>query len=120
MIGTNFMEEIDCGSFFDHIDDLLEFPNDDVEIGKSGSGSGGIIGCDAFPPLWPEDALDPDHLSGPGSDAAFSNGNSASDLSTELAVPVSPQLWPTNIINFSNYDYYDFLLILILILINSY
>lgn len=88
MIGTNFMEEIDCGSFFDHIDDLLEFPNDDdVEIGKSGSGSGGIIGCDAFPPFWPEDSLEPDHLSGPGSDQAFSNGNSASDLSAELSVP---------------------------------
>lgn len=75
------MEEIDCGNFFD---DLLEFPNDDVEnclVGKSSSG--GIIGYDAFPPLWTGNSLDPVDLPGP----AFSNANSASDLSAELSVP---------------------------------
>ncbi|KAF2318525.1 hypothetical protein GH714_008623 [Hevea brasiliensis] len=32
MIGpANFIDEIDCGSFFDHIEDLLDFPTDDIE-----------------------------------------------------------------------------------------
>lgn len=35
MVGPNFMDEIDCGSFFDHIDDLLDFPVKDVDGGAA-------------------------------------------------------------------------------------
>uniref|UniRef100_A0A5B6YV57 GATA transcription factor n=1 Tax=Davidia involucrata TaxID=16924 RepID=A0A5B6YV57_DAVIN len=77
MMGPNFMDEIDCGSFFDQIDDLIEFPADN----EGGLGSGN---CNDFPSIWsnPLEAL-------PGSDPIFSgnNSNSASDLSAELSVP---------------------------------
>ncbi|PON67969.1 GATA transcription factor [Trema orientale] len=76
MIGPNFMDEIDCGSFFDHIDDLLDFPCDDVDTGLGPS-----TDTKAFPSIW---STQPDSL--PGSDSVFS-GNSASDLSAELSVP---------------------------------
>ncbi|KAL9422174.1 hypothetical protein AB3S75_034440 [Citrus x aurantiifolia] len=74
MIGTNFMDEIDCGSFFDHIDDLLDFPNEDVEAGLPNADS------NSFPSIWPTQS---DSL--PGSDSVFSN--SSTDLSTQLSVP---------------------------------
>lgn len=83
MIGTNFMEEIDCGNFFDHIDDLLDFPADDLEGGViSGGGD-----PDGFQSIWPPPTSD----SLPGSASIFpgNNSNSASDLSAELSVPVS-------------------------------
>lgn len=82
MIGPNFIDEIDCGSFFDTIDDLLDFPNDDVE-----SGLGPAPDCNgAFNnSLWPNQS---GSLPAPN-DAVFSAGNSASDLSAELSVPVS-------------------------------
>lgn len=78
-MGSNLMDEIDCGSFFDHIDDLIECPPDN----DTGLGSGS---CNDFPNIWTntsEDLLD--------SDPIFSgrNINGASDLSAELAVPVS-------------------------------
>ncbi|EOY18664.1 hypothetical protein QUC31_006413 [Theobroma cacao] len=80
MIGpTNFIDEIDCGSFFDHIDDLLDFPNEDVEAGLSASDS--AVNASAFPSIWTTHSE-----SLPGSDSVFSN-NSASDLSAELSVP---------------------------------
>ncbi|KAJ0102298.1 hypothetical protein Patl1_06089 [Pistacia atlantica] len=75
MIGPNFMDEIDCGSFFDHIDDLLDFPNEDIEAGLAAADS------KSFPSLWPTQS---DSL--PGSDSVFSN-NSSTDLSAELSVP---------------------------------
>lgn len=78
MIGPNFMDEIDCGSFFDHIDDFLDFPGDDVDAGLGPSTDN-----KAFPSIW---STQSDSL--PGSDSVFS-GNSASDLSAELSVPVS-------------------------------
>ncbi|KAI4346329.1 hypothetical protein L6164_007236 [Bauhinia variegata] len=76
MIGPNFMDEIDCGSFFDHIDDLLDFPAEDIDASLPTTGN-----CNAFPSIWPADSE-----SLPGSDSVFS-GNSTSDLSTELSVP---------------------------------
>lgn len=83
MIGpTSFIDEIDCGSFFDHIDDLLDFPNVDVEAGLSPSDS--AINAADFPSIWT--TTHPESL--PCSDSVFSN-NSASDLSAELSVPVS-------------------------------
>lgn len=79
MMGSaDFAEEIDCGSFFDQIDDLIDFPAD--------NGCGLSSGADDFPNIWsnPSGCL-------PGSDPIFTgnNGNSASDLSAELSVPVS-------------------------------
>ncbi|XWS66168.1 hypothetical protein CRYUN_Cryun05aG0176700 [Craigia yunnanensis] len=76
MIGpTKFIDEIDCGSFFDHIDDLLDFPNEDVEAGLSAFDSA------AFPSIWTTNSE-----SLPASDSVFCN-KSASDLSAELSVP---------------------------------
>lgn len=77
MSGANFMDELDCGSFFDHIDDFIEFPADD-ETGLN------MINCNEFPSIWTDNS---DTL--PCSDPIFSgsNSNSASDLSAELAVP---------------------------------
>ncbi|GFY84561.1 hypothetical protein Acr_03g0013350 [Actinidia rufa] len=63
------------GSFFDHIDDLIDFP--------AGNGCGlGSGRCADFPSIWanPPAAL-------PGSDPILSNNNSASDLSAELSIP---------------------------------
>lgn len=77
MSGTQMMEEIDCGNFFDQIDDLLEFPNDDVEKGFVDNGVG-INQYNDFPPVfWSENS--------PVFSAATSN--TASDLSAELSVP---------------------------------
>ncbi|KAA8539307.1 hypothetical protein F0562_025999 [Nyssa sinensis] len=77
MMGPNFMDEVDCGSFFDQIDDLIEFPADN-EVGF-GSGNG-----NDFPSIWSNHS---EPL--PGSDPIFpcNNGNSASDLSADLSVP---------------------------------
>ncbi|XP_028773604.1 GATA transcription factor 8 [Neltuma alba] len=78
MIGPNFMDELDCGSFFDHIDDLLDFPAEDVDASALPTGAGN---CSAFPSIWTGES---DSL--PGSDSVFS-GNNTSDLSAELSVP---------------------------------
>ncbi|XP_020229701.1 GATA transcription factor 8 isoform X2 [Cajanus cajan] len=77
MVGPNFMDEIDCGSFFDHIDDLLDFPVEDVDAAAAtlppvAAGAGN---CNSLASIWPAQ-----------SDSVFS-GNSASDLSAELSVP---------------------------------
>lgn len=89
MIGpANFMDEIDCGSFFDHIDDLLDFPTDDIEACLSGpdcttTTKNNNANANSFPSIW---STQSDSI--PCSDSVFSN-NSASDLSAELSVPVS-------------------------------
>ncbi|XP_019198448.1 PREDICTED: GATA transcription factor 8-like [Ipomoea nil] len=72
---SNFVDEIDCGSFFDHIDDLIDFPPEN-ECGGVGSGD-----CANFPSIWDEPL--------PDSDPIFSaaHSHSASDLSAELSVP---------------------------------
>lgn len=76
------MDEIDCGSFFDHIDDLLDFPVEDVDGGGASLPSVAATGnCNSLASIWP-----PESESFPGSDSMFS-GNSASDLSAELSVP---------------------------------
>lgn len=87
-MGPNFGDEIDCGSFFDQIDDLIEFPsdNDCGEGGVSGfvaDGSFVIDGCNNFPDVWSGSLPDNDPL------FSGSQINSASDLSAELSVPVS-------------------------------
>ncbi|EXB51749.1 GATA transcription factor 9 [Morus notabilis] len=78
MIGPNFMDEIDCGSFFDHIDDLLvDFSGDDVDTGL-----GPKPEANPFTSIWSTTQSE----SLPSSDSVFS-GKSASDLSAELSVP---------------------------------
>lgn len=76
-MGSNVVDEIDCGSFFDHIDDLIDFPLENENVGLSSTD------CKDFPSIW-NDPL-------PDSDSLFSGShrNSASDLSAELSVPVS-------------------------------
>ncbi|KAE9589163.1 putative transcription factor C2C2-GATA family [Lupinus albus] len=87
MVGLNFMDELDCGSFFDQIDDLLDFPVEDVVDDGSTtittalpavSASGN---CNSLDSIWP-----PESESFPCPDSIFS-GKSASDLSAELSVP---------------------------------
>lgn len=78
------MDEIDCGSFFDHIDDLLDFPVEDVDGGAATLPSVAAAGnCNSLASIWPAESD-----SFPTSDSVFS-GNTASDLSAELSVPVS-------------------------------
>jgi hypothetical protein len=79
MIGAapNFMDEIDCSSFFDHIDDLLDFPADDDNNNVDAE----ITQSDSFPSVW---QTQPDSTTA-ASDSVFSA--TASDLSTELSVP---------------------------------
>ncbi|KAE8711970.1 hypothetical protein F3Y22_tig00110266pilonHSYRG00024 [Hibiscus syriacus] len=96
MIGpAAFIDEIDCGSFFDHIDDLLDFPNDDVGFSASDS----AVNAAAFPSIWTAQSE-----SFPGSDSVFSN-NSSSDLRAELSVPYEDVVqleWLSNFVDDSN------------------
>lgn len=80
MVGKNFVDEIDCSSFFDQIDDLLDFPSDDIDAALPGGPSSD---SKSFPSIWSTQSE-----SLPGSDSVFSN-NSSTDLSAELSVPVS-------------------------------
>ncbi|KAK9707276.1 hypothetical protein RND81_07G185800 [Saponaria officinalis] len=72
---NNIIEEIDGGSFFDQIDDFLDFPNDDIDSGVFGSRD--VLDSAAFQNAWSENSPD------------FSVGQSqsASHLSAELSVP---------------------------------
>ncbi|XP_073126112.1 GATA transcription factor 8-like [Henckelia pumila] len=77
---SNFMDEIDCGNFFDQIDDLIEFPPEN----ECGGGGGNLVGsgeCKDFPSMW-NDAF-------PETDVLFSGrrNTTASDLSAEFFVP---------------------------------
>ncbi|GAA0185618.1 zinc finger transcription factor [Lithospermum erythrorhizon] len=67
-----FLDEIDCESFFYHVDDLIDFPSEN-EYGGLNTGD--------FPPIW-DDTLSLDDPIFP-----FYNGNCVSELSTELPVP---------------------------------
>ncbi|XP_009760862.1 GATA transcription factor 8-like [Nicotiana tabacum] len=71
-MGSNMVDEIDCGSFFDQIDDLIEFPSENECGGFSSTD------CKEFPSIWDQP-----------SDPLFSGSynNSPSDLSAELSVP---------------------------------
>uniref|UniRef100_A0A0V0I6V5 GATA transcription factor n=1 Tax=Solanum chacoense TaxID=4108 RepID=A0A0V0I6V5_SOLCH len=74
-MGSDFVDEIDCSSFFDHMEDLIEFSPENE--------CGGLdaVDCKDFPSIW-NDSL-------PDSDPLFSGSysNSASDFSAELSVP---------------------------------
>ncbi|XP_010554544.1 PREDICTED: GATA transcription factor 8-like [Tarenaya hassleriana] len=75
MIGQSFADEMDCGNFFDNMDDLIDFPNEDIGLGF------GMGDNDVFPSIW---SAQPE--SWPGSDQLFSSKNN-SDSPTELYVP---------------------------------
>ncbi|XP_042512280.1 GATA transcription factor 8-like [Macadamia integrifolia] len=87
MIGSGFIDDLDndlCGDFFDHIDDLLDFPMEDVE-GVGGGDFGGE--CNGFQgTCWPPMA---DALAGPtASVISGKNGvTTTTELPTELSVP---------------------------------
>ncbi|KAM7268849.1 hypothetical protein ACFE04_011015 [Oxalis oulophora] len=78
-VAQNFMDDIDCGSFFDQIDDLLDFPtednNDVVDAELTQSESSSL-------PVW---QTQPESIA--VSDSVFSVNNTASYLSADLAVP---------------------------------
>ncbi|XP_059317452.1 GATA transcription factor 8-like [Lycium ferocissimum] len=74
-MGPNVVDEIDCGSFFDHIDDLIDFPLENENVGLSSTD------CKDFPSIWNNPLPDSDSL------FSGSHRNSASDLSAELSVP---------------------------------
>ncbi|XP_019434042.1 PREDICTED: GATA transcription factor 8-like isoform X2 [Lupinus angustifolius] len=83
MVGPSFIDEIDCGNFFDHIDDLLDFPVEDVVDGCADTFNGvsAAGNCNSLASIWP-----PETDSFPGVDSIFS-GKTTSDLSAELSVP---------------------------------
>ncbi|KAF3625680.1 putative mRNA-decapping enzyme subunit 2-like [Capsicum annuum] len=75
-MGSNVVvDEVDCGSFFDHIDDLIDFPLENENVGL------GSTDCKDFPSIWNDPLPDSDSL------FSVSHRNSASDLSAELSVP---------------------------------
>ncbi|KAL6501092.1 hypothetical protein OROHE_025289 [Orobanche hederae] len=74
-MGSDFMDEIDCGNLFDQIDNLIDFPTDNEY------GGGSFVNSDDskdFPSMW-NDVL-------PESCPLFSC-DGQSDLSAELSVP---------------------------------
>lgn len=81
MIGQSFFpEDLDCGNFFDNMDDILDFPGGDIDVGFD------IGESDSFPNIWTTHH-DTWHAA---SDPLFaSNTNTNSDSSPELYVPVS-------------------------------
>lgn len=79
MAGQNYIEEIDCASFFDQIDDLIDFPPvNDTALDT--------VDCNAFPTAWTDNS---GGLKVPESVFIGSKGDNVSNLSAEIAVPVS-------------------------------
>ena len=78
MFGQSFPEDIDCGNFFDNMDDILDFPGCDMDVGFN------IGDSDSFPNIW----TNHQDTWPAASDPLFSS-NTNSDSSPELYVPVS-------------------------------
>ena len=78
MFGQSFPEDIDCGNFFDNMDDILDFPGCDMDVGFNIGDSG------SFPNIW----TNHQDTWPAASDPLFSS-NTNSDSSPELYVPVS-------------------------------
>ncbi|CAH8381601.1 unnamed protein product [Eruca vesicaria subsp. sativa] len=78
MFGQSFPEDLDCGNFFDNMDDILDFPGCDMDVGFN------IDDSDSFPNIWTTH-----HDTWPAaSDPLFSsNTNTNSNSSPELYVP---------------------------------
>lgn len=78
MIGQSFPEDLDCGNFFDNMDDLMDFPGGDIDVGF------GIGDSDSFPTIWTTH-----HDTWPAASDPLFSSNTNSDSSPELYVPVS-------------------------------
>ncbi|XP_076938893.1 GATA transcription factor 8-like [Bidens hawaiensis] len=77
MAGQNYIEEIDCASFFDQIDDLIDFPQvNDTALDT--------VDCNEFPTAWTDNS---GGLKVPESVFIGSKGDNVSNLSAEIAVP---------------------------------
>ncbi|CAN6977633.1 hypothetical protein IGI04_037566 [Brassica rapa subsp. trilocularis] len=76
MFGQSFPEDIDCGNFFDNMDDILDFPGCDMDVGFN------IGDSDSFPNIW----TNHQDTWPAASDPLFSS-NTNSDSSPELYVP---------------------------------
>ncbi|KAG7628523.1 GATA transcription factor 8 [Arabidopsis thaliana] len=76
MIGTSFPEDLDCGNFFDNMDDLMDFPGGDIDVGF------GIGDSDSFPTIWTTH-----HDTWPAASDPLFSSNTNSDSSPELYVP---------------------------------
>uniref|UniRef100_A0A1J3CQN7 GATA transcription factor n=1 Tax=Noccaea caerulescens TaxID=107243 RepID=A0A1J3CQN7_NOCCA len=76
MIGQSFPEDLDCGNFFDNMDDLLDFPGGDIDVGF------GIGDSDSFPNIWTTQ-----HDTWPSASDPLFSSNTNSDSSPELYVP---------------------------------
>ncbi|KAK9153475.1 hypothetical protein Sjap_000955 [Stephania japonica] len=79
MIEPNFMDDMDldfCGDFFEHIDDLLDFPSEEVEGGALGDSNGLQSACPA-----------PDTLPDSGNVFSGNSTDSGSELPTDLCIP---------------------------------
>ncbi|KAF8397697.1 hypothetical protein HHK36_016619 [Tetracentron sinense] len=82
MVGSIYIDEMDndiCGDFFNNIDDLLNFPIEDVE-------DGGVFGgdCQEFPTILPSP---PDDFVGSNSVISGNSSNTTSEIQTEFSVP---------------------------------
>lgn len=81
-IGDGMLEVVEddlCGDFFDHIDDLLDFPVEDLDVAGAGDEQGGVdlLGAADLPPI-------------PAGSPPYSGSLSTEDdLAAGLAVPVS-------------------------------
>ena len=69
MVGADFMDEVECGSFFDQFEDFIDFPADN-EWGLSSGGRNDLSS------IWPKP----------------SDSLPCSGLSAELSVPVRPSI----------------------------
>ncbi|KAE9592479.1 putative transcription factor C2C2-GATA family [Lupinus albus] len=75
MQGSNFLDEVDCGNFLDHIDDLLDFPADDSD---AAAGNFDL----------PENLFPVDSDSQPSPESVLTDsGNASPDITAELSVP---------------------------------
>ncbi|MED6207832.1 hypothetical protein PIB30_039380 [Stylosanthes scabra] len=85
MIEPNFVDDVDCGSFFDHIDDLLDFPADDAATADASLPVGAASAGNSETPasFWPSESAS----ALPATDTAFPGGDAVTDLSAEISVP---------------------------------
>ncbi|XP_038886093.1 GATA transcription factor 8-like [Benincasa hispida] len=85
-------DEIDCGNFFDHIDDLLDFPTENLD-------DVAFTNVAAFPPIWTTHS---DSLPSAVVDPVFSADTGDSGLSAELPAPYDDMVqleWLSNFVD---------------------
>ncbi|MED6120802.1 hypothetical protein PIB30_024369 [Stylosanthes scabra] len=90
MIEPNFVDDVDCGSFFDHIDDLLDFPADDAATADASLPVGAACAGGNFETpasFWSSESNSALPVPVPATDTAFPGGDAVTDLSAEISVP---------------------------------